>query len=253
MPDFGRIPKGERFGLVPAFALALPDLKPGPKALYASLCTNANEKGHMWRSWNRLAKEFNVSRRQIQRWFFDLEAAGLVTRIGWHGRSPRLMAVRDPKGRDSIRLANLKNVIGRRAEFAEHGKEGARRRWKEGATSETPKSDASVPKVETRMSPKHNLPNKPPLTKEVARQERVPGAVVPPQQRSYGLKRLNESAETMAVRAALRELADKVGWATILQLNPQELTAELLEGASCTFSEHHVKAALLFPDAANVP
>ena len=48
-PDFGKLPSGERFGLVPAWALKLGGVSPGPKALYASFCTNADEHGQMWR------------------------------------------------------------------------------------------------------------------------------------------------------------------------------------------------------------
>jgi hypothetical protein len=70
--DFGALPEGQRFGLVPAWALALSGLKPGPKALYASFCANADAHGHLWRGVTRVAGEFAVSRRQVERWLNDL-------------------------------------------------------------------------------------------------------------------------------------------------------------------------------------
>ena len=108
-PDFGRLPDGQRFGLVPAWVLKLPDVPPGPKALYASLCTNADEHGRLWRSLARVAAEFNVTKRQLRRWVSDLAAAGLIVR-NWGGIPPNYLVARDPEGRAWARSCNVKRT-----------------------------------------------------------------------------------------------------------------------------------------------
>ena len=79
MSDFGKIPKGLGFGMMPKFALRLPNVRPGPKALYACLCTNATPDGLLWRSLTMLGKEFGMSTRQIQRWVNDLESDNITS------------------------------------------------------------------------------------------------------------------------------------------------------------------------------
>ena len=150
MADFGKIPKGERFGLIPAFVSRLRDLKPGPKALYASLCTNASAEGRLWRSLDRLAEEFGVSRRQIQRWLNELEAAGLLVRFTVPRKS--FLVIRDPAGREWAKRTNLASVIGRRMVFAKPGRAGAVARWS-GGTSASKQNDKGVAHSATPMSP----------------------------------------------------------------------------------------------------
>ncbi len=96
--DFGRLPDDQRFGIVPAWVLKLADVAPGPKALYASFCTNADEHGQMWRSLERVAAEFGMSKRQVRRWVRELEDAGLIV-CNWSGISTNYLIVRDPAGR----------------------------------------------------------------------------------------------------------------------------------------------------------
>ena len=115
MSKFGAVPEGERWGAVPAFPLKLTSLKPGPKALYAALCTNADKFGVLWRLLARLAVEFDVSRRQIQRCVNDLEAHGLLVRIGKHGRSEKFIVTSDPAGVAWAQIKGLKAVVSRRA------------------------------------------------------------------------------------------------------------------------------------------
>ncbi len=97
---------------MPAWVLRLPTLGPGPKALYASFCTNADEHGKMWRALDRVADELAVSRRQVQRWLKALEAAGLLVRI-WHGRKAAYLLIRNPAGRAWATHQNLKGAVAR--------------------------------------------------------------------------------------------------------------------------------------------
>jgi len=230
MADFGRIPKGERFAMVPAFALTLSEVKPGPKALYASLCANASEKGLLWRSWKRLGEELGVSKRQIQRWVFDLERLGLVVRMGWRGHVPLLMVIRDQTGRAWARATSVKNVIARRAKSAAHGRDGALKRWEEEGTNVSSVSDADVPKTTSPMSSKHNLPNKNFLTKEGARQEGERSGGRASKIGLCGLKRLAPSPNAAAVQERLNELAAEVGgWEIFLDMPEAERIGRLKE------------------------
>ncbi len=232
--NFGRRPPKARFAMVPAFVLALPDVKPGPKAVYASLCGNADKNGHCWRSLNRLAEEFGICRRQLQRWLNDLEKAGLLVRLFLEGRR-RFLVVRDPEGRNWARTTSLKTVSARRAVAAPHGKAGAEAR---NAMRETPLShptDADVAKGVTPVSPKHDLQNKTSLTKEGARQEggRRTGWSTPPGLR--GLKRMGE-AKANVVQGALHALADSLGWENVCSLTREELVAKLAANGKGLFS-----------------
>ena len=227
MADLGRLPKGERFGMVPAWPLQLSDVAHGPKALYASLCTSADEKGHCWRSIGRLAEEFDQCRRQIQRWLNVLEASGLLVRMGRKGRAPFLLVVRDPEGRNWARSLNLKNVVTRRIPAARYGREGARRK-KEIATLASQQNDADVSEIATSASPKHDLSNKVPLTEEAARQERVVGASGAENRRAYGLKRLLHNPSAELIQEQLNQLVFEVGGWDVFAALPPERMIELL-------------------------
>jgi len=227
MGNFGEVPKGAGFGIVPKFVFRLTDLKPGPKALYASLCTNANKPGQLWRSLDRLAQEFGVTRRQIQRWLNDLEAAGLLVRF----TKPRdiFLVIRNEAGTNWARSQNLKAVSARRLIFAKRGREGARKRW-EAATSASPPKDTAVAAPATPMSPKHDLQNKIPLTKEVARQERGEGPHRAQSARPFGLKRIAPNPNAELIQEQLNQLVFEVGGWDVFAALPPEKMVELLSG-----------------------
>ncbi len=241
MADFGKIPKGERFGLIPAFVSRLRDLKPGPKALYASLCTNASAEGRLWRSLDRLAEEFGVSRRQIQRWLNELEAAGLLVRFTVPRKS--FLVIRDPAGREWAKRTNLASVIGRRMVFAKPGRAGAVARWS-GGTSASKQNDKGVAHSATPMSPKHDLPNKTNSTKEGARQEGARDAGRAPNAHTRGLRRLNTNSHGPAVQEALNRLADAIGWDSVGMLDPREIAKRLATESAGTLTEAQAFSAL---------
>jgi hypothetical protein len=224
MADFGAQPQ-KNYGIVPCWVMKLTDVKPGPKALYASLCTNADTQGRLWRSLDRLAIEFDVTRRQVMRWINDLEASGLLVRF----TLPRkiFLVIRDPDGRDWARKTNLVSVANRRAVFAKLGKEGANKRW-HCATPKSQSADKNVQAPATPMSPKHNLLNKPILTEEKALQERVGGANGAPKGRLHGLRRLNSSPHAEAAQEALNRLGAEIGWDAVWALQTQQRLAARL-------------------------
>lgn len=241
MADFGALPKGEGYGLVPRWVMCLPDVKQGPKALYASLCTNASPKGILWRSIDRLAAEFNVDRRQIQRWLNELEAAGLIVRFSMPRRS--FLVIRDPGGRDWARRENLKSVTQRRAVFASCGREGARRK-KELATPASCQNDTHVVQNATSTSPKHDLTNKITLTDEAARQDGGRGTGGAPNPQPYGLKRLNPNPKSEIIQGALNRLADQIGWERVGNIDARQLAAGLAATNPGAFTETEAMAAL---------
>lgn len=249
MADFGRIPEGERFAMVPAFALTLSEVKPGPKALYASLCANASEKGLLWRSWGRLGQELGVSKRQIQRWIFELERLGLLVRMGWRGSVPHLLVIRDKSGCGWARKFSVKNVVARRMKSATHGRDGALKRWKEeDATPVTSVGDAGVAIPTTPVSPKHYLPNNITLTKERARQERARGAGGASDRRMYGLKRLERNPNADVVQEKLNQLVEDVGgWIMFLELADSERVKLLTAKCGQGVSQKEIKAAVGAP------
>ena len=230
--DFGRLPDGQRFGLVPAWALKLPGINPGPKALYASLCTNADEKGHLWRSTARVAAEFAVTRRQVQRWLNDLEAGGLLVRL-WRGASPLYMVVRDPAGRDWAQIENLKAVAARR--------KGAK-------LTMTPVShpgDMDVVESATPMSPKHNLLNTPCLTdgQGSARESEDGRKTQPP--RVDGLCARAHHPHAASIQEQLNDLALEIGgWERLLAFSADERVELLAARCGADVPRSEIKAAL---------
>jgi hypothetical protein len=241
--NFGACPK-KGFGIVPRWVMQLADLKPGPKALYASFCTNADVHGRLWRSQNRLAAEFNVTRRQIQRWINDLEAAGLLVRF----TAPRssFLLIRNSEGRDWARKTNLVVVSQRRLVFVDSGRAGALKRWHK-TTTVSCADDISVQAGATSMSPKHNLSKNINLRKETARQEGVRGEGSTHNERLYGLKRMNPNAHGPAVQSALNCLADQIGWISLGNLEPRQIAARLAAENDGAFTEADALSVLSPP------
>jgi len=247
MVDFGAVPEGERFGLVPAFVLRDSGVKPGPKALYASLCTNADAKGVLWRSIDRLAGEFAVTKRQIQRWINDLEAAGLMIRLTRRDQKSVLLVIRDPAGRNWARQQNIKTVISRRIVAVPYGREGARRKNEQVTTPTSSKHDTIVMEAATPMSPKHNLLNMTPLTDQRARQKGA-GSITERHNRDlYGLKQIEANEKGELIHATLNALAEQIGWEAVLGLSSNLLVARLVSASGNQFSEQDAAKVLLLP------
>jgi len=228
MADFGTIPKGKGFGLVPTFPFRLPDVKPGPKALYASLCSNASPKGIVWRSLAKLAEEFKTSKRQVQRWVNDLELAGLLVRMGWEGKSIRFLVIRDQRGQQWAKEQFVKNALERRAAAIPHAKAGSEARWPKAATPVSSEPDMGVSDNATPMSPKHNLPNKTILTGKKACQEGAGGTSGASRGQAWGMKRLERSKRAEDVQNAINALADRLGWDVMCAMTPEAIAADLL-------------------------
>ena len=228
MADFGSIPKGKGFGLVPTFPFRLTDVKSGPKALYASLCSNASPKGIVWRSLAKLAEEFNASKRQLQRWVNELEQAGLLVRIGWEGKSIRFLVVRDQAGQQWAKAQFVKNALDRRAIAIPHARAGHQARWPKATTTVSLEPDTGVGKAATSMSPKHNLPNNTILTGKGARQEEVGGPSGASRGQVWGLKRLEQSKRAEEVQNAINALADRLGWDVLCAMTPEAIAGDLL-------------------------
>ncbi len=229
MADFGAIPKGKGYGLVPTFPFRLTDVKPGPKALYASLCSNANPKGIVWRSLTKLASEFGASKRQIQRWVNELEQAGLIARMGWEGKSIRFLVVRDEAGCQWARREFVKNAVERRTVAVRHARAGIEARWRSTETSMSPEPDMSVIASTTSMSPKHNLPNKTNLTEKMARQVETRAGTGASRKQLWGLERLDHCKRAEEVQCAINALADRIGWEAMGEMKPEAIAAGLLD------------------------
>lgn len=244
MADFGTIPKGKGFGLVPTFPFRLPDVKPAPKALYGSLCSNASPKGIVWRSLAKLAQEFEASKRQVQRWVNDLEQAGLLVRMGWKGNSIVFLVIRDETGRQWAKAQFVKNALERRAIAIPHAKAGNVARWPKSATSVSSEPDTDVRVGATPMSPKHNLPNKTTLTGEKARQEGAGGPSGASRDRVWGMKRLDQSQRGEDVQNAINALGARLGWDVLFMMTPDAIAADLLRLTGVRLTPAEVRAFL---------
>lgn len=244
MADFGTIPKGTGFGLVPTFPFRLPDVKSGPKALYASLCSNASPKGIVWRSLAKLAQEFKASKRQLQRWVNDLEQAGLLVRVGWEGKSIRFLVIRDQAGQQWAKAQFVKNALDRRAVAVPHARAGHQARWPKPATSVSLEPDVDVVKGATPMSPKHNLPNNTILTGKGARQEEAGGPSGASRGQVWGLKRLGQSKRAEEVQNAINALADSLGWEVMCVMPPEAIAADLFRTLDVKLTPAEVRAFL---------
>ncbi|MEQ9446751.1 MAG: helix-turn-helix domain-containing protein [Rhodospirillaceae bacterium] len=244
MSDFGRIPKGEGFGMVPKFALRLPNVRPGPKALYACLCTNATPDGLLWRSLTMLGKEFGVSTRQIQRWVNDLESAGLLIRMGWKGKTNRFLVIRNENGMPWAQREAVKNIVTRRVRRANQTEVSSTKI----TTPTSPSDDTPVIQNMTPMSDKHNLKNENELTDKIARQRETEAGSCAPNRGMWGLKQLNQGQRAEDFQNALNTMGNSMGWDALAETSPERIAAELsrLHGIRLTPSEVR---AFLAPNA----
>jgi hypothetical protein len=247
--SFGAQPT-KNYGVVPKFALTDPNVPRGAKLLYALLCTFASQDGIVWRSLDKVAQELCLSKRQVQRAANDLEASGLVVRIGFHGRCVKFQVIRQIEGISWAKSKNLGNVINRRGAFAAHGKRGAEARYdrKNTATLVSPMNDTHVPERATPMSPEHNLTNKTTLTNQAARQESKKGSQSTIAKTALGINRLNRDPEGAEVNEALCRLAQNVGgWEAIAKIPPAELAALLKSHFELSFSPSQIRSCLAGP------
>lgn len=242
--DFGAIPKGKGYGLVPTFPFRLADVKPGPKALYASLCSNASPQGIVWRSLTKLATEFGTSKRQVQRWVNDLEQAGLIARLGWEGKAIRFLVIRDEAGRQWAKQEFVRNAVQRRTVAIRHARAGIAARWPSTKTPMSQEPDMHVTASATSMSPKHNLPNKTYLTGKNARQGETSADAGAARKGLWGLKRLDRSERMEEVQSAINALADRIGWEAMGEMTSDAIAADLLALLDIRLTPSEVSAFL---------
>ncbi|MEQ8508076.1 MAG: helix-turn-helix domain-containing protein [Rhodospirillaceae bacterium] len=235
MSDFGKIPKGAGFGLVPKFALRHPNVRPRPKALYACLCTNATPDGLLWRSLTMLGKEFGMSTRQIQRWVNDLESAGLLVRMGWKGKINRFLVIRDENGMPWAQREAVKNIVMRRVRRANQTQVSSTKIM----TPTSPSDDTHVGQNTTPTSYKHNLKNENNLTDKIARQGETEAGSRAPNRGMWGLKQLNQGQRAEDIQNALNVLGNNMGWDLLAQTSPERIADKLLQlhGLQLTDSE----------------
>lgn len=232
MSDFGKIPKGKGYGMVPKFALRLPDVRPGPKALYASLCTNASQEGLLWRSLTKLGEEFGVSTRQVQRWVNDLESAGLLVRMGWEGKTNRFLVVRNEAGLNWAQREALKNIVTRKVKKS--GQETL-----DTTTSTSPEHVTRATLTTTPTSHKHDPTKQNKPTDQFARQGETKAGSSAPNKGMWGLKGLNQGERAEDVQKALNVMGNSIGWDVLAQTSPDQIAEDLyqLHGLRLTASE----------------
>lgn len=240
MSDFGRIPKGTGFGLVPKFALLLPNVRPGPKALYACLCTNATPDGLLWRSLTMLGKEFGVSTRQIQRWVNDLESAGLLVRMGWKGKTNRFLVIRDENGIPWAQREAVKNIVTRRVRRANQTEVNSTT----DTTSTSPSEDMRVAQNTTPMSHKHNLKNENNLTDKIARQRETEAASCTSNRGMWGLKQLNQGQRAEEIQNALNAMGNSMGWDALANTSSEQIATDLYQIHGVRLTPTEIRAFL---------
>lgn len=223
MTDFGKIPKGTGYGMVPKFVFRLADVLPGPKALFASLCSNASPDGLLWRSLTKLGKEFSVSTRQIQRWVNALERAGLIVRMGWKGTSNRFLVIRDEKGIPWAKREAAKNIVARRVTKHSRTQVATEPCSPPTATPMSPDVDMDVTLDATPMSYKHNLTNENKRTDQIARQGESRAGGASSHSKTWGLKRLNQGQRAEEVQTAL----NAIGWDTLDAMSTEQIITVL--------------------------
>lgn len=235
MSNFGKIPKGKGFGIVPKFALRRPDVRPGPKALYASLCTNASPDGLLWRSLTKLAEEFGVSIRQVQRWVNDLESAGLLVRMGWKGKTNHFLLIRDEEGVTWAQREALKNIVRRKVKKSEQTASDS----SDTATSESHLCVSDDTKSTTSVSYKHDLTKHNNPTDQSARQRENRAGTSAQNRKTWGLKSLCQGERAEDVQIALNAMGNSVGWDVLADKSPERISEELykIHGLRLTAAE----------------
>lgn len=225
MSDFGKIPKGVGFGMVPKFALRLPDVRPGPKALYASLFTNASPEGILWRSLTKLGEEFGISTRQVQRWVNDLERAGLLVRMGWEGKTNRFLVVRNEAGLNWAQRESLKNIVDRKVRRSEQTASNS----VDAATHMSSTHDGDDVTTTTPASHKHDPSKQNKPTNQSPRQEKIEsGSGASAQNKeTWGLKCLSFGERAEEIQTALNTIADSPGWDVLATMSPTRISEEL--------------------------
>lgn len=129
---------GGAFAIVPVDALRDGTLSRDARWLFALLCGHADRTGLCRRSLRRLAEEQGVSRRSLQRWLGELEAAGRIVRVDVPGRVGQFRVVRDPAGIEAGKTTGRERSAERRARFIRQGQHDGSVRHGTGDTAVTP-------------------------------------------------------------------------------------------------------------------
>ncbi len=244
MANFGRIPKGTGYGKVPKFIFRLPGVRPGPKALYCSLCTNASPEGILWRSLTKLGKEFGVSTRQIQRWVNHLERAGALVRMGWMGTSNRFLVIRDEKGVPWAKREAAKNIVARRVTRSSRTRTAEDSCLPATTTPMSPEPDIEVVPAATPMSHKHNLTNQNKLTNPLARQGESNARAFTPNSKTWGLKHPKQEKRAEEVQSALNAMGASHGWEILAAMSTEQIATELARSHGLRLTEEEKRLFL---------
>ena len=162
---------GGRFAVVPWDVLVDTEISRSARWLYALLCSHADKNGFCRRSLKKIAKQEGVSKRTVQLWLNELEAAGRVIKHNERGKMGIYEVIRHADRVNSTKAKNLANVIERRAFFGNCGRKGAAARAalkaSDGVTfSQQPVNSVSPPRETdfapsevNRISPEHDHNN----------------------------------------------------------------------------------------------
>ena len=249
-------------GRVPAFVVKDGTLSRSARLLYADLCCHADDDTDVCRrSVRRVAEQEGVSRRTVQRWLFELEAAGLIVKLNDVGKMGCFRVIRHADKANSARVTNLRNCVERRARYGEYGRKGAAKRAEkhtqdaEGVTPMSPPRDTDVTGTGvTPMSPEHSHHQHTRGTEEGGSPaDTLPAPVAPPPERAgSGLRNIGDclqgggsriGGESLAL--ARKAVADRAGgWSSVIELPDSvvdDLASRHLKG---TLTDTEIQAAV---------
>ena len=141
---------GGRFAIVPADVLTYTKLSRGARWCFAVLCSHANKQSICRRSLKGIAAAEGVSKRAVQNWIHELEAAGRIEKLNGAGKTGEYLVVRNADDLDKTRAKNLPKVLSRHRQFSEYGKRGAS---KKAENKLQPVNESSPPPVQQGSPP----------------------------------------------------------------------------------------------------
>jgi hypothetical protein len=158
---------GARFIHVPADPMQDNRLSLGARWLYAVLAGYADKDGNTIPvSLRGIADREGCSYRGLLNWVDELEAGGLITRIGKPGLKAQFHVERNASKFDAVRARNLSIVVARKVKFSPYGKAGAEAKRMKRVTSlhetEAPSKGDGIPHAEP-VNP-HSPPSEPTFT-----------------------------------------------------------------------------------------
>jgi len=143
---------GGRYAVVPADVLTDKSLTRSARCLFGVLCSHADRKSHLRRSLKRIAKQEGVTVRIVQKWYGELEKAGVVVKLNEAGKMGVFQVIRHPKDRPAARAQNAGKILKRRLEFSVYGRKGAAERARQRAAAGTEPLNESSPPPEQHFT-----------------------------------------------------------------------------------------------------